>query len=302
MRLDEWLAEGRVHVVKHASHRTVYRVDLPHRTFYLKHYRVLAFLNAATHLLRGSAARREWRNALEVRRRKVPTVTPIALGEHYRGGLVRDSYFVSEAIPDSCTVERYADECLPKLSPATRRGCGCGLALALARCAPLLTGPACTTPTFTAATCWWGSIRSIPPIAGIELPELHLIDLPKMWFSRPLSWSHSRDSLAMFAAAWLDRSSRTERWRFWKAYLAGRPELGCRRCASRAANEIVRRSRAACAKRFFAIATNARSHQSRLLPHQDDRGGRLCRARSARADLLAVLKQPAVPFAARARR
>src|SRR4051812_37497265 len=83
LRLEEWLSEGRVHIVKHASHRTVYRVDLAQRTIFLKHYRVLALLNAATHLLRGSAARREWRNALEVRRRQVPTVTPIALGEHY---------------------------------------------------------------------------------------------------------------------------------------------------------------------------------------------------------------------------
>ena len=103
LRLDEWLAEGRVQLS--STPRIARSIASTCRSsFFLKHYRVLAFLNAATHLLRGSAARREWRNALEVRRRNVPTVTPIALGEHFRHGLVRDSYFVSEAIPASCTV------------------------------------------------------------------------------------------------------------------------------------------------------------------------------------------------------
>ena len=185
LRLDQWLAEGRVHVVKHASHRTVYRVDLPHRSFYLKHYRVLAFLNALTHLLRGSAARREWRNALEVRRRNVPTITPMALGEHFRGGLVRDSYFVSEAIADSCTVERYADECLPKLSPQQQAQLRPRITIALARLCAAAHRAGVYHTDFHRGNVLVG-LDTLDD--GSSLPELHLIDLPKMWFSSPLSW------------------------------------------------------------------------------------------------------------------
>ncbi len=203
LRLDEWLSDGRVQIVKHGSHRTVYRVDLPHRSFFLKHYRVLAFLNAATHLLRGSAAWREWRNAFEVRRRRVPTVTPIALGEHYRAGLIRDSYFVSEAIPDSCTLEYYTDECLPKLARSEQVHIRWRICRALAQ----LCAAAHRSGVYHTDFHRGNVLIGLHTIADGRLPELHLIDLPKMWFSQPLSWPHSRDSLAMFAAAWLDRSS-----------------------------------------------------------------------------------------------
>ena len=131
---------------------------------------------------------------------------------------------------------------------------------------------------------------------GSPLPELHLIDLPKMWFSPPLSWTHSRDSLAMFAAAWLDRSTRTERWRFWKAYLAGRPEL-VRAEPVEAANEIVRRSRAH-ARRIFSERDKRclRSNRDYTRVKTMNAVGYAVRD-LARADLLALMAQPDVPFA-----
>lgn len=297
LKLDEWLAEGRVHVVKHASHRTVYRIDLPHRSFFLKHYRVLAFLNALTHLLRGSAARREWRNALEVRRRQVPTVTPIALGEHYRQGLVRDSYFVSEAIPDSCTLERYADECLPKLAPAEQAPLRLRITLALAKLCAAAHRAGVYHTDFHRGNVLVGLDTLTPQRTADELPQLHLIDLPKMWFSAPLSWAHSRDSLAMFAAAWLDRSSRSERWRFWKTYLANRPELTLADPVA-AGNEIVRRSRAH-ARRIFSERDKRclRSNRDYTRVKTDSAVGYAVRD-LARGDLLALMQQPDGPFAA----
>ena len=297
LRLEEWLAEGRVHIVKHAAHRTVYRIDLPHRAFYLKHYRALAILNAATHLLRGSAARREWHNALEVRRRRVPTVTPIALGEHYRGGLVRDSYFVSEAIPDSCTLEKYADEFLSRHEPREQVRLRVRIGLALARLCSVAHRAGVYHTDFHRGNVLVGLASLGHDGRADDLPELHLIDLPKMWFSGPLCWEHSRNSLAMFAAAWLDRSSRSERWRFWKEYLAGRPELKLADPLA-AANEIVRCSRAH-ARRIF------RERDKRSLRTNRD----FCRLKTpagngyavrdmARGDLLAVLEAPDRPMSA----
>jgi tRNA A-37 threonylcarbamoyl transferase component Bud32 len=294
LRLDDWLSDGRVQIVKHASHRTVYRVDLPQRTFFLKHYRVLALLNAATHLLRGSAARREWRNALEVRRRDVPTVTPIALGEHYRGGLVRDSYFVSEAIPDSCTLERYADECLPKVAPAQQPRLRRRIALALAKlCAAAHTAGVYHTD-FHRGNVLVG-LNTVETPQG--LPQLHLIDLPKMWFSRSLSWAHSRDSLAMFAAAWLDRSTRSERWRFFRAYLDARPELELVDPAAAAA-QIVRRSRAH-AQRIFRDRDKRSLRTNRDFYRVKSSNGAGYAVRDlARRDLAALLDDPDRPMTA----
>ncbi|MBI2824792.1 MAG: hypothetical protein HYX69_08915 [Planctomycetia bacterium] len=292
LRVDEWLAAGRVHVVKHGSHRTVYRVDLPERTIFLKHYRVLALLNAATHLLRGSAARREWRNALEVRRRNVATATPLALGERHRGGLVRDSFFVSEAIPNSCTLERYADECLPKLPAAAQAGLRRRITYAVAQlCADAHEAGIYHTDFHRGNVLVALDSGAAAAAPASVLPRLHLIDLPKMWFSRPLSWRRSRDSLAMFAAAWLDRSTRSERWRFWKAYLAGRPELRLADPAAAAA-DIVRRSR-----RHGERIIRARDKRS-LATNRDfysvvaDPGVGYAVRDMARHELMAVLRDP----------
>ncbi len=297
LRLDEWLADGRVHVVKHAAHRTVYRVDLPQRSFFLKHYRALAILNATTHLLRGSAARREWRNALEVSRRQVPTVTPIALGEHFRGGLVRDSYFVSEAISDSCTLERYADEFLPKLPQQVQATVRQRLAVALANLCAAAHRAGVYHTDFHRGNVLIGLDSAGAHPDTIASPRLHLIDLPKMWFSGPLSWPHSRDSLAMFAAAWLDRSSRSERWRFWKAYLAGRPELELVD-PSAAAQEIVRRSRAH-ARRIFSERDKRSLRTNRDFCRLKTPTGMAYAVRDlARSEILSLMRDPAAPLSA----
>ncbi len=239
--LDEWRKAGLVHVVKHGSHRTVYRVDLPERTFFLKHYRIAAPLLAMRHLLRSSSARREWRNALEVTRRRVPTITPVAMGEQYRGGLVRDCFFVSEAIPDSCTMEDYAVAYLPRLPLAARVRLRRRLTLSLARLCADAHRAGVFHKDFHAGNVLVRLDTCDASATDAGEPRLHLIDLPAMRFSGPLDWPASRDSLIMLAASWLDHSSLSERWRFWRAYLAERPDL---RLADRkaAVREIARGS------------------------------------------------------------
>lgn len=225
LRLEEWRQAGLVRVIKHGSHRTVYRVDLPERTFYLKHYRIVAPLMAVRHLLRSSSARREWRNALEVTRRRVPTITPVALGEQYRGGLVRDCFFVSEAIPDSCTLEDYAAGHLPRLPRWRHVKQRKLLTLALARLCADAHRAGVFHKDFHAGNVLVRLDTCDASSAEGNSPQLHLIDLPAMRFSGPLDWPASRASLVMLAASWLDHSSLSERWRFWRAYLAERPDL-----------------------------------------------------------------------------
>jgi tRNA A-37 threonylcarbamoyl transferase component Bud32 len=241
LRLEEWREAGLVRVIKHGSHRTVYRVDLPERTFFLKHYRIVAPLMAVRHLLRSSSARREWRNALEVTRRRVPTITPVALGEQYRGGLVRDCFFVSEAIPDSCTLEDYAAQYLPRLPRPRHVRQRRLLTLALARLCADAHRAGVFHKDFHAGNVLVRLDTCDASAAAGGSPQLHLIDLPAMRFSGPLDWPASRDNLVMLAASWIDHSSMTERWRFWRAYLAERPDL---RLADRkaAVHEIARGS------------------------------------------------------------
>jgi len=225
LRLEEWRQAGLVRVVKHGPHRTVYRVDLPERTFFLKHYRIVAPLMAVRHLLRSSSARREWRNALEVTRRRVPTITPVALGEQFRGGLVRDCFFVSEAIPDSCTLEDYAAKFLPRLPRWRHVRQRRRLTLALARLCADAHRAGVFHKDFHAGNVLVRLDTCDANAGESEPPQLHLIDLPAMRFSGPLDWPASRDSLVMLAASWVDHSSISERWRFWRAYLAERPDL-----------------------------------------------------------------------------
>jgi tRNA A-37 threonylcarbamoyl transferase component Bud32 len=55
--------------------------------------------------------------------------------------------------------------------------------------------------------------------------RLHLIDVPGVRFSKPLLWPAVRASFVVLNAAWGRRLSRSDRYRFWKAYLTARPDL-----------------------------------------------------------------------------
>src|SRR3990172_9596931 len=121
LRLEEWRAGGRVRVVKHGAHRTVYHVEFSRRAFYVKQSRRERFFDALGHLVRPSAARRERHKAAETARRGIRTVKPVAWAERVRGGLVRDNYLITEALHPACSVERYWLDELPRLPPAAQR-------------------------------------------------------------------------------------------------------------------------------------------------------------------------------------
>lgn len=240
--LARWIREGTARIVKDGPHRTVYRVDLPARSVYVKHYRCRRWLRAARHLFRASSSRREWRGTREVARRGVATVEPVALGEERRGGLVADSFFVTAALPGTQALDRYIDAHLPRLPPRARAVARRMLVVALAR--------------FTAAAHRAGvdhddlhtgnllvQSQAAEADAPDDLPRLFLIDLPGVRLSGPLAWRRTRASLAALDATLLRRSSRAERWRFWQEYLRQRPELALGD-ARAAALEVAQRSRA----------------------------------------------------------
>lgn len=223
--LDEWMRQGRVQVVKHGPHRTVYRVDSPERAFFVKHYRSLPWLAWARNLLRRSASRREYQKALEVARRRVPTIRPVAFGERLVRGVVRDNFFVTEALAGSCPLDRYTNELLPRAERAQQTCLRRKLVVALARLCAAAHRRGIWHDDFHLGNVLVRPETCHGHAGDRRLPELHLVDLPGVRLSGPLNWRRTRQSLVVLAAAGFGRASRTDLWRFWRTYVSNRPEL-----------------------------------------------------------------------------
>lgn len=226
LRLNQWRERGEARVVKHGPHRTVYAVELADRAFHVKHYRCNRTMDVARHLVRASSARREWRKATEVAGRGIPTVRPIACQEKIRGGIVSDSYFVSQTLPGVCSLEQYAIERLPGLAPAELGRVRRRIIEGLARFAARVHLAGIYHNDFHAGNVLLrlDDIKSDGPRPA-DHSAFYLIDLPGVRFSGPLGWAAARKNLIVLNSAWWDRTSNTERWRFWRTYLAQRPDL-----------------------------------------------------------------------------
>ena len=226
LRLEQWRRQSAVRVVKHGEHRTVYCVELPDRAFYVKHYRCARFWDIARHLVRASAAGREWRKTEEVIRRGIATIRPVAWGQRVRGPVVSDNYFVSEAIPQACSLEQWVMERLPGFRPQVQAELRRRLIVDVARFVASIHQAGIRHNDFHA-----GNVLVQLPLGQsdtpgpVPSPRMYLIDLPGVRFSESLDWPASVRSLVMFNSAWWERTSAGEKWRFWRTYLAARPTL-----------------------------------------------------------------------------
>ena len=225
LRLDEWLRDGRAWLIKEGPRRAVYRVDAAEGSFFVKQYRCPRWWQALGHLLQGSPSRREFRRARETLRRQVPTAEPVAWLESRRGGLVYDSFLVTRAVTGACALDEYVQRALPRLAAPAAARLRRKLAVSLAGlCAAahrqgldhndLHLG----NVLLTVDTCYAAADDA-------RLPELCLIDLPGVRFSRALSCRRTIGSLTMLGAACSAWATSSDVWRFWRAYLAQRPDL-----------------------------------------------------------------------------
>ena len=292
LRLNEWRARGEVRLVKHGSHRTVYAVEFADRAFHVKHYRCRGAMDVARHLVRASSARREWRKAAEVAGRGIPTVKPIACQEEFRGGIVSDSYFVSETLAGVCSleqavVERFNGPSIGELARTRRR-----IIEGVARFAAKVHLAGIRHNDFHAGNILLrlDDLDSDGPPPADHL-AFYLIDLPGVRFSGPLGWEAARKNLIVLNSEWSERTSKMERWRFWRTYLAHRPDFdpSLKRAAvkqlehrSRVYSRRKHRGRDKWAlgnnRHYLAIRqTNARAHAVRDL---------------ARAELVQLLDDP----------
>ncbi len=262
--VQRWLREGRATAVKRGAGRTVYRVDLPHRSFFVKHLRDAGLIRSVKSWFRTDACRREFDKARELARRNVPAVIPIALGLQKRGWWGKESFLVTEAVPAACSLDEYVDEILPRLPLPQRVFAWRQLLGAAAKlCAAaheggvfhddlhggnILVRRAAGGPEPHFET------RSLSP-DDVAAPQLFLVDLPGIRLTGPLDEARSRESLAMICAGFANRMSDADRIRFWRTYLAARPSLA-----------VDDAWRSACAVREAAVR-----HGRRIVRQRDKR-------------------------------
>ena len=223
LRFAAWQEQGWLTVIKSAAHRTVWRSLLPQGSVYIKYYPLSDLRARVRQQLRPSKARTEATMALALAARGVPTITPLAIGETAGGA----SYLVTLALEDTRTLREFIENDLPKLSPRerthVRRQLARALAMLLARMhdagvqhADLHAGNVLVRwkPEAQAMDT---SHPSLALRASMDV-RLFLIDLHAVRLGPPLDWPASRDNLVMLNRWFVQRSSRTDRVRFWVEY------------------------------------------------------------------------------------
>jgi tRNA A-37 threonylcarbamoyl transferase component Bud32 len=78
-------------------------------------------LDALRATLHHSPALRAWHAGHALLIRRIPTPRPLAMIERIRGPFVRESYLITQAIPDAVNLKDYLQEVVSKLPPESRR-------------------------------------------------------------------------------------------------------------------------------------------------------------------------------------
>jgi tRNA A-37 threonylcarbamoyl transferase component Bud32 len=215
LRLAEWLQTGQAQVVKQGPNRTVYRVTLPGLHFYLKYYPVPDFRAWFRQLIRPSKARMEFRRALAVARRNVPTVVPLAVGEKGSALQPGGSFLITGSLDDTEPLNLFIERTWPALPAGRRSVVGQRLAGELGRLIARMHDAGIVHHDLHAANLLVG-------LGAGDRPRLYVIDLHAVRLGRPLGWRASRANLVVLNRWFVMRASRADRLRFWRAYCAGR--------------------------------------------------------------------------------
>ena len=218
---------GSVEIVKHGPHRSVYRVKLGRREFYVKHFHCHTIWDRARHFVRpqpGSARMAESRDRRSARCEHDPPhclagAEGQGAGRRVVSGDRSDcrSLHARRILP--APPARVAAEATAGRSPSA----ACGICPS--------SWPRCIRTEICHDDLHPGniiiSLDGHRPVVEPGTPQyrLHLIDVTNVRFTRALTWPKVLASLAVLNAAWKDDLSKADRIRFWNAYAAARPEL-----------------------------------------------------------------------------
>src|SRR3954469_10008231 len=119
--LERHRAAGRVTVVKHGQHRTVYRVSLPGgEDVYWKHCRLNGPRAWWRDFFRGPKARMEFDRARALADRGVETIEPLAWGR-FRGRWPRGSFLITRALEGTVPLDHFLVHHPPATAAARRK-------------------------------------------------------------------------------------------------------------------------------------------------------------------------------------
>ncbi len=195
-----------VTVIKHAPHRTLYRLRLPGLDLHVKHYGG-GFREWCRCLLRGRRAARELALSREAARRGVPTLEVLGCGESPRRS---DSWLITRTLPEVVPLLDVLETDLPA---NLRHRLAHSLGAFLARLHE-------------------AGVRHDDLHPGNLLlrlvegePRLYLIDLDMARLGAALGWPASRANLVVLDRWFALRFTGSDRLRAFRAYCDARPEL-----------------------------------------------------------------------------
>ncbi|MCE9534102.1 MAG: lipopolysaccharide kinase InaA family protein [Planctomycetes bacterium] len=197
-------------VVKHGPHRTVHHVVLDNGNFFWKHCRIngiRAFLRVC---IRPPKARLEFDRAIALAQRGIATLEPLAWGVQCK--FFGESHLITREIAGAVSLQQYLfDHFETESTPSPRRD----LANLLGRFLARVHEAGAAHPDLHP-----GNILVTNDADG--KPRFHLIDLHDILLGRSLSFRDSLENLVLINRWFIQRASRTDRLRFWIAYLKER--------------------------------------------------------------------------------
>lgn len=211
LRLQEWLQHGQAQVVKHGPHRTVYRLHLSDKSFYLKHYRLSDTRSRLRQLVRDAKARIEFDRARAVALRHIPTIVPVALGICQANGSVGESFLITQALEGAQPLNDFLEEQLSTNRGSANARVRQRLAIALGEFVALLHEAGIEHEDLHAANV-------LVKLGEDSRPCLYLIDLHAVRLAHPLSRRASCHNLVLLNRYFSLVASRCDRARFWHAY------------------------------------------------------------------------------------
>ncbi len=217
LRLDEWRQEGRLTTIKSGRQRVVYRVDLPEGPLYIKHFLVPDRARKYRQWVRRGKGRNEGRRSQFLASIGVPTITPVALGEQRKRKFLFENYLVTLGIRDATPLDDFVEIRLPEIPEPSHSRIRRELAKSLATMTARLHNAGLLHQDFHP-----GNV--LVRFTSETAPELVMIDLDALRRSQNVTWKVARQNLALLNHFFWQRSSRTDRFRFLKAYLKGRNE------------------------------------------------------------------------------
>jgi tRNA A-37 threonylcarbamoyl transferase component Bud32 len=215
--LDSWLADGPAAVVKHGSHRSVYRVALPSGAVYVKHCRINGPRAWAREVMRPPKARLEFENAARLLSLGIGAAVPLAWGAS-DGPWPGASFLVTRDLAPAVPLTEFLERRLPAFAPEgrcrVRRQLARGLGRFLARL----------------HDCGVAHPDPHPGNLAVELPaslvpHFSLLDVHAVRFGPPLTWAESRANLVLYNRWFQIRATAADRARFWREYRLARHTL-----------------------------------------------------------------------------